>query len=188
MKIVAIILIALSLMACQRGERAPSAYNGTPLPETRSFIHKGLGSLAYRAVDHLINVGSKRLDKEGTILVTSLVNVDNLQSSSTFGRLLGDQVSSRLVQLGYVVKELRLGDILVVRKKTGELILSRDVRKISQSHSAQAVVAGTYAVGSRNVYVNVRLIAPTTERIVSAVDFVAPLDADMKILLASHAR
>ena len=185
MKIVAIILIALSLMACERGERPPSAYNGTQLPETRSLIQKGLGSLAYRAVEHLLNFGSKRFDKKGTILVTSLVNVDNLRSSSTFGRLLGDQATNRLVQLGYVVKELRLGDSLVVRQKTGELILSRDLRKISKRHSAQAIIAGTYAIGVTTVYVNMRLISPTTEQIVSAVDFVAPLDHDMKMLLAS---
>ena len=175
-------------MACELGGSRPSAHNGIPLPEAGSSVKRGIEPIAYRAVDQILNTGMKRLDKEGTIIVTSLVNVDDLKRSSTFGRLVGDQTSNRLVQLGYVVKELRLGNSLVVRKGTGELILSRDVKKISHRHSAQAILAGTYAVGANFVYVNMRLISVANDQIISAVDLVTPLDADAKMLLANKER
>jgi len=193
MKKLAAIVLAFLTAACGgvadiNSSPRNSAYNGVPLAEARSSVQAGLGSISYRAVEYLINSGSNRLDKKGTILVTSWVNVDHLEKSSTFGRLRGDQTANRLVQLGYVVKELRLGNSLVIRKETGELILSRDTRKISQIHSAQAIIAGTYAVGGRYVYINMRLISPQNERIISAVDFVTPLNNDVKRLLAIDSR
>ena len=141
MKIVTIMMLGLALMACDKGMDPLSAYNGTQLPQATGET-QGMEPVAYRAVDQLLNAGIGELDRKAPILVTSLVNVDDLKSSSTFGRLLGDQASNRLVQRGYVVKELRLGNSLVVREGTGELILSRDAQKISRQVSAQAILAG----------------------------------------------
>lgn len=177
------ILMVFALAACDTPDFAkPVSYNGQHLSRPAAGHH--IGTLSYEAIDHLINRGADGLDKRSTILVTSVVNVDDLRYSSTFGRLIGDQASNRIAQKGYVVKELRLGNALIMREGTGEIILSRDARRISRSHDAQAIVAGTYAVGGRSVYVNLRLISPVTDRIISAVDFVAPLDYDVQGLLA----
>lgn len=177
-----VLVSAAALSACARGNYSgqQSQYNSNSL----SSQQQELGKLSYRATEALINRGKAHLDTTNPILVTSLANIDDLRQSSTFGRLIGDQASSRLVQLGLVVRDVRLSNTLVVREGTGELILSRDVQKISQDSKAQAIVAGTYAVGGTNVYVNMRLISPTSGQIISAVDFVVPLDRDTRGLIS----
>jgi TolB-like protein len=178
-----VLVSAVALSACARGNYSgqQSQYNTTSLPSQQQLE---LGALSYRATEALINRGKAHLDTTNPILVTSLANIDDLRQSSTFGRLVGDQASSRLVQLGLVVRDVRLSNTLVVREGTGELILSRDVQKISQDSKAQAILAGTYAIGGVNVYVNMRLISATSGQIISAVDFVVPLDGDTRGLIS----
>jgi hypothetical protein len=81
-----------------------------------------------------------------------MVSVDDLNQSSTFGRLASQLISNRLSQQGYLVQDATLMRALVVRPETGEIVLSRDARNLSGSVHAQAVVAGTYAVATRNCF------------------------------------
>lgn len=141
----------------------------------------------YDAVDTLIEKSQVAIDRTKPILVASIVSVNNLEESSALGRLMTEQISGRIVQLGYTTIEPKLRNSLAVQGG-GELILSRDVKLLKSSYSAQAVVSGTYAVGVDQVHLNLKLIELSEGRILSAVDYVLPVSEwtqpDTKALLS----
>lgn len=104
----------------------------------------------------------------GPIGVTTFVNIDDLYSSSTFGRMVGEQLMSELAMKGFDVIELRHSDALQFLDSSGEFALSRDVRAVRPQRSLAAVVVGTYVVSPERVYVNARLVQPSTSLVLSA--------------------
>lgn len=104
----------------------------------------------------------------GPIGVTTLVSADDLHKSSTFGRLFSEQVMSELSMRGYDVIELRHADALHFLGNTGELGLSRDIGSVRRERTLGAIVVGTYVVSPIRVYVNARLLDPTTSVVLSA--------------------
>ena len=185
MKYSTIALIAalgLGLMACDKV--APKDFGDSSASVGAAFNQpQNVAGLAYRATEQLTGTARPMLDNGSRVLVASLADIDDLDRSSTFGRMVGEQISSRMAQLGYAVQEVRLRNSLMIRDGTGELILSRDLNRIGRESNAQAVVAGTYAVGGKWIYVTLRLIAAGTGQVLSAVDFVVPLDRDTSRLV-----
>ncbi|MDM8564937.1 FlgO family outer membrane protein [Candidatus Halobeggiatoa sp. HSG11] len=118
------------------------------------------------------------------ILVTSFVNVDNVQQSSTFGRVIGEQIGSRLAQRNYKIIEMKMRTSNVfVQERTGELLLSRELREISLQHDAYAVVVGTYGVGKESVYVTAKLVRAKDSVILSSYDYNLPMGPNTKRML-----
>ncbi len=118
------------------------------------------------------------------ILVTSFVSIDNVQQSSTLGRVIGEQIGSRLAQRGYKVIEMKMRTSNVfVQERTGELLLSRELREISFQHDAYAVVVGTYGAGKESIYVTAKLIRAKDSVILSSYDYYMPIGPDTKRML-----
>ena len=137
----------------------------------------------YAAADRLVFASQRPLPKDAPIIVATLVTLHNLDASSDLGRLVSEQLSSRLTQLGYAVPELKLRGSIFVHSDEGELLLSRDVHQIALSHHAQAIVVGTYAVGADVVYVHVELVDAITGHVISAYDYYVPMIDQVKVLL-----
>lgn len=151
-------------------------------------LHAGGGSdliaTSHDTADRLVDNLKQTLDKETPILVTCFANIDNLEASSTFGRIMAEQVGSRLSALGYTVKELRMGaEKVYVRKQMGEFALSRDVKALSAEHAAQAVVVGTYGAAKQSVYVSARIVDATNDLIISSTDTRLAMDEDLRRLV-----
>jgi TolB-like protein len=104
----------------------------------------------------------------GPIGVTTFVNIDDLNNTSTFGRMYGEQLMSELAMRGYDVVELRHADALQFLNNTGEFALSRDMGLVKKSQNLGGVVVGTYVVSPLRVYVNARLVDPSSSIILSA--------------------
>ena len=104
----------------------------------------------------------------GPIGVTTFVNVDDLYSSSTFGRMVGEQLMSELAMKGFDVIELRHTDALQFLERGGEFALSRDAGIVRPERNLAGVVVGTYVASPERVYVNARLIDPSTSVVLSA--------------------
>ncbi len=143
---------------------------------------------SYAAADRLIQTSLGGLNRAKPVLVTSLVNINRLGSSSGLGRVIAEQISSRLVSSGYSVVELKLRNSILIEEGKGEFILSRDVREISRSRGAQAIIAGTYAVGADSVYVNVRLIRASDSNILSSFDYTLRMDDNILYLVGVRFR
>ena len=100
-------------------------------------------------------------------IVTSFADIDNLNSSSRFGRLLAEAVSSQLFRQGAVIRDVRSAKSLFVQPRNGELILSRNAKSLAKQMDARAVIAGTYGKGASSVAVNIRMIDLQTRAVVS---------------------
>lgn len=104
----------------------------------------------------------------GPIGVATFVNVDDLYTTSTFGRVYAEQVMSELSMNGFDVVELRHADALQFLGANGEFALSRDVGMVRKARDLGGVVVGTYAVSPVRVYVNARLLDPSTSVVMAA--------------------
>jgi hypothetical protein len=113
------------------------------------------------------------------ILVTTLVDNNDLDSTSKFGRIVQEHINSRLVQIGYSVKELKLTGNLLIEEGSGESILSRNLRKLKGTAHVQAVMVGTYSYTNRTMYVSTRLINPVSQTIISSQDYQLCMDDTM---------
>jgi len=81
------------------------------------------------------------------------------------------------------VVEMKLRSNVYIREGTGDLLLSRDVRDLSQSHNAQVVVVGNYAVAAGYVYLTLKTVTVADNRVVGAVNYLLPLNENNKALL-----
>lgn len=126
------------------------------------------------------------IDPDRPVLVATLVSVDQLGESSRLGRTITEQISGRLVQRGVLVIEPRMRASLAMSPVQGELLLSREVREVSRSHDAQAVLVGTYAVSVRSVYVSLKLVHPVGNVVVAAVDYTLPMSDNVRGLLMAR--
>ena len=90
-----------------------------------------LPKTTYAVADHLAANLIHRLNRTSPILSISFINLDDITSTSSFGKLLGAQIASRFSQHGYKVIDLgHKKEKLVVRKRSGETALSRDLETI----------------------------------------------------------
>lgn len=141
---------------------------------------------SYQATERLLRGSHQPLDKDRPILVASLVNVANLQLSSNLGRIISEQISSRLTQLGYQTREMKFRGSFLIKQGAGEFVLSRALRDISQRQEAQAVVTGVYAVAKRRIFVTLRLIRAEDSTVIASYDYALPLGPDTLALLGTQ--
>ncbi len=101
------------------------------------------------------------------IAVVSFVDVDNIETTSSFGRIMTEQLLSELVMKGYKVIELRQSTDVQIVAGQGEFALSRELAKANSQYNLGGVVVGTYAQSSKKVYLNVRVLNPKNGNIIS---------------------
>lgn len=141
---------------------------------------------SYVAADSLLEQVPYLRDAQQPLLTATFVNVNSLENSSPLGRIVSEQVSSRFAQRGFTMVEMKLRNNIFIQQNAGEFALSRSVQELSQAHNAAAVIAGTYAVGRRSVYINARLIRAADNLILAAYDYTLPMGPDTRALLAGR--
>lgn len=186
----AALVLAASLAACGSSNDTgtfDSTSAGKPAfdPGTSATVSASPLFASYAAADALMRNLGHFPDLKKPILVATLVNINDLQSSSAFGRMSSEQIGSRLANSGLPVAEIKLREAILVEEGRGELMLSRDARAIARARGAQALVVGTYATGKDAVYVNVRLVSAMDGRILSSHDYVVPMTRDVVALVNS---
>ncbi|GFO67300.1 hypothetical protein GMLC_08790 [Geomonas limicola] len=162
-----------------------AALSGSTQPDGDDFFMQS----NYRAVDQMLAhiPASKALNKQQPIIVASLVNIDDLYSSR-LGRTLSEQLATRLTQSGYSVVELKLRDSIFVKQLQGELLLSRELKDITRNHKAQAVLVGTYSEANGQVYLTIKLVSVADNVVISAQDYLLPLNSSVRSLLWGSAK
>ncbi len=171
---IAVLALALSLGACSIEPMRPSAMS------VEDYIGK-----TYDAVDRMLTQAERgQFNKFEPVIVATLVNIDELSESSRLGRSVSEQVAARMTQRGYQVIELKLRGDLFVKRTEGELLLSREIKDISQRHKAQAVVVGTYSMADKFIHVNLKLVTGDTHHALAAIDYGMPLDDNTKTLIS----
>lgn len=164
-----------------------SAYTAgawTPVSGQGLVRMEAFPGIAYQAADALEYNLRPDISRTLPIMFSSFVDIRDLHSTSALGRLLGEQIGSRFSQHGYNVIEMRLRtNSLQITPKTGELALSRDMKKIRDSWDAQAVITGTYHIFEDKAVVSAKIVSTVDNSIISSHDFSFKLDRYLATLV-----
>ena len=183
---VLIALAGLGLSACETIGR-----NGDlPEPTYEEAGRNAFSQANYQAVAELMkrygtlaSVNNRPESVAAPFIVATVANIDHLEQSSTLGRLISEQVSSRLSQMGQQVVELKLRNGIYMKRNEGEFLLTREIKEVASAHRAQAVVLGTYAESASYLHVSLKLVDPASSMILSAHDYTLPLDRQVRSML-----
>jgi TolB-like protein len=178
-------LLVLSVVGCVTNQEATEANKKGKFPLSTPQIYSGILESSYRAAENLgEELRYRDFGQDSPILVASFVNIDNLEQSSTLGRIISEQVASRLAQQGFKIIEtkLRQGSIFVQKGK-GEFLLSRDLLNLVSNQGARAVLVGTYAVSEYFVFVSSRVVRTEDSSVIAGYDYEIPQDKTTRSML-----
>ena len=162
--ILATLFIILLCVGCSRRYDEMPAYLPFSLGEyDNESVGRFKTSYLAEQIDHYY-----RGVNPGPLGITTFANLDDLYSTSSFGRMVSEQLMSELTMRGFDVVELRHGDALQFVDASGEFALSRDIGSVRHERQLGGVIVGTYVVSPVRVYVNARLINPSTSVVLSA--------------------
>ncbi len=167
-------VVVLLLSSC-------ASFNGTRL-ESLLGTRQNLIKLGYTIAEDLERQAYPPLtprNPDQPILTTTFVSNNNLDETSNFSRILQEHLTSRFVQMGYTVREIKLRNNLHIEPGYGEIILSRRLEDIQPSQKAQAISVGTYALTSEVIYISARMINPENGNIISSNDYTLPMNKEM---------
>jgi len=150
------------------------------------YYESDMKSIAFNVADNLQLNMLYPLDKVVPIMCTSLVEMDDFQSSSAFGRLMGEQIASRFSQHGYKIIELRMSKNTLMMHQNNVLALTEDIRELSTSHNAQAVIVGMYTIVRDEVYISTRLINAADHSLVSSCETTVPFSQTLRELISDR--
>lgn len=150
-----------------------------PPPEPPSF-NTAIEEAVQRMLDDYPD-----LHRYTPMVAATFVDIDNLKRSSTFGRMGSELFSSELARSGIAVREVKMRNSLYIEESVGELILSREIRKLVAVHDARAILMGTYAVGQREVYVSARIVRASDSLVLGTAHFSLTLDNHLRSMLGT---
>jgi len=146
---------------------------------------ENLIEVSYDAVENLLIDLKQPLPAGSLIVINSLVNVDNLSQSFSFGRIMSDQISSAFHKAGFRVMGMELPTEIFVKNDAGILNLSDTTKEALNNEGAKALVIGSFAPGRHNVYVSLRIVEIDDQNLIATSDFTVPIGPDARRLLLS---
>lgn len=182
----AVVFAMTSLIGCstQSFEEFQAAARRMAPPKNACDGDTCIRNANYQAADTLVsNLKALEIDKGELIVLTTFVDVDDLGRSTTLGRLIPQQISSRLAQKGYKTVEIKdMPPQIEVREGSGEFGLSRRVDPVNKRDTGYAVLTGTYAVGANTVMVNARIIRSKDHVVLAGADYDLPASLNVQKL------
>lgn len=168
-----LVLMVVAVSGCAQNSK-PS-YEGA---KSSAFIRAN-----HQAADVLL----EQMPSSGnTMLIASLVNVDALDRSSTLGRLVSEQISGRFTQAGQRMVEMKFRGNVYISQTQGELMLTREIHELAGTHNAQAVIVGSYGEGRDYVFINLKVIQPSTNVVLATHDYALPISDDVRMMLRTR--
>lgn len=171
-------IMAALLMAGVFFATAATAQAGT-LPNLAASIADELDAqLAQR-----LNVGERPV-RGLAMLVTTPVSLDNLEESSTLGRLIAEECATWFVSVGYKVQEMRKSRMILFAPGKGELLLSRRSNLLEmQNIDASIILSGTYTITSKHVRFNMKLLHAASNEVLAMASATLPMTAEVREML-----
>lgn len=124
-----------------------------------------------------------------SIAVTVPVSLTDLNKSSPLGRQMAAEITTLLVEKGYVVDDIRKGKDIIMEEGVGEMLLTRKLNQLARRdvHTA-AVLVGTYTVTSESVRFNIQLLHTPTNQILATGAATVPVTPEVFPLLADKTK
>lgn len=141
-----------------------------------------------QAAQALLKQVAPRLVANQPLIVATLVDINVLEKSSTMGRMVSEQISAAFSQAGYQMIEMKFRENVYMKRTEGELLLTREINDVAKLHNAQAVIVGTYAVAADVVFINLKVVQPSSNIVLAAHDYALPLDSNLRTMLGGGTR
>ncbi len=150
----------------------------------QSYLNTDLIEASHDATDELKDQLCRNIPKSSLIVVSTLLNVKkNPNETSSFGRIISDQIATALQNSGYQIIALDLPIDLFTMEEGGELLLSDEDKALLRRYNAAIMVGGVYAPGKQTTYVTLRAVNRFTKHVIAATDFSVVQGPDVKTLL-----
>lgn len=174
LKLLISVLYLIITIGCSSGYRMEQlGGSGKNIPVSQAEII----SSNYEAGTSLLTLLAGEHLEDSPLLLTTFVNLDDLEETSTLGRIIPQQIGTRLTQYGYEVVDIRLReDSLLVKQNQGEFVLSRKIMEIARDKQARSVLVGTYSVVYNQIYVNAKILRSADGLTMAATDYTLPYD------------
>lgn len=134
----------------------------------QDHIYSNLNNTIIDMADQLFNT---RLNKKtpARVILTSFVDLDNLDKTSTFGRLLSESMFNELHVRKFSVTDFRGQDAVSVNED-GEFHISRDVEKLKDTiDSIEYILVGTYVkFEDQSLLINARILDSISGAVLSS--------------------
>jgi TolB-like protein len=124
---------------------------------------------------------------EYSLTINSFVNLNNLYKTSSLGRYISEELLGDLQLAGVDVLDVRKTAGIMVRKKSGEYGLSRDMKELSYVQNSQAMVVGTYTYADNQIFINARILRNNDGMVLSNASQAFELDPVTRQMLADEA-
>jgi TolB-like protein len=159
----------------------PAQDKNIPLYITHSTSSIGnLNAMIIFLADQLErNIDSKYFSQPS--IVATFSNLDNLKSTSSFGRLIAENLAHELQVRKWRVIEVKMAKSITMTP-SGEFAMTREVAKIKGAHKVRAIVTGTYTYTDENVIVNAKVLNLDTGILLSSAQIIIPTDSISSIM------
>jgi len=108
------------------------------------------------------------LSETDSVAISTVVDLDNLQNSDSFGRQVAEAMFAALSEKGIHTIEPRLTGRLQMDPGFGEFSLSRDAELLREQMQITYVVVGSFQRTSSGRHVNMRLVELSNQNVVAA--------------------
>ena len=132
--------------------------------KTTSKIADTVDTIAQQLFD---TMRAKHINNIGSIAITSFVDLDQLNKTTRFGRVVGESFFNALDKRGVRVMDLR-GQKALTINGSGEFFLSRNIKKLHSPLKNKYVLVGTYAKIQEGVLINSRVIDNATGEVIAS--------------------
>lgn len=182
------LIIILVLLGVPFAFAGPGALPKQPMQTDAVLMPSPTGSVitasSQQAADAIQQVIAGRVSKESPILVATMVELNDYTKSSPLGRVVMQQIASRLSQYGYRVVESRMRQDMAMIPGQGEFMLSRELVRLMQTqYSAQAALVGSYVENAAAVYCSLRLVRLDDGAVIAAYEYHLPNRGEVRALL-----
>ncbi len=125
-------------------------------------------------------------EKDRLLLMTTLVNLEKLEETSTMGRLLSEQIASRFTEHGFLLVEPKLMSGVKIVPETGEFMLSRHLQDISANHNVQAAIVGSYVRVADKLHINLKVVRLANNLTISSISSSLRMDEPIHLMLSEN--
>lgn len=137
------------------------------------FTYKSVQDYAAQLAMRLVKNGNG-LNGNATIGISSFVKLDtSLQNTNILGNQLAEYSISEIQQFGLNVIDFKLMPALQV-SKNGDITFSRNVMQLANKQIMNHVLSGTMIERQDGIFVNARIIALGSNRVVSSASILIP--------------
>lgn len=168
----------------ERGNVLPPAPEQIVTLPNITFEAGTLSGENFTAADIVAAQMSGKVSRNSPVLIASMVQLNDFAHTSALGRLVMQQISSRLSQYGYKVLESRLKKDYSVVPNQGEFVLTREASDLMQKeYNAQVVLVGSYVPTPYRVYVSIRLLRIADGVVMAAHEYTLKNRREFAVLL-----